>query len=45
MNKGHGTWRFIHVGAAGQLIGGLKPPAEFTITSNQLLESFIFPQR
>jgi hypothetical protein len=26
MNKQDGTWRFIYVGAAGQLIGSLKPP-------------------
>jgi hypothetical protein len=26
MNKEDGTWRFIYVGAAGQLIGSLKPP-------------------
>jgi hypothetical protein len=25
MNKADGTWRFIYVGAAGQLIGSLKP--------------------
>jgi hypothetical protein len=25
MNKEDGTWRFIYVGAAGQLIGSLKP--------------------
>jgi hypothetical protein len=26
MNKEDGKWRFIYVGAAGQLIGSLKPP-------------------
>jgi type II secretory pathway pseudopilin PulG len=26
MNKEDGTWRFIYVGPAGQLIGSLKPP-------------------
>jgi hypothetical protein len=26
MNKEDGTWRLIYVGAAGQLIGSLKPP-------------------
>jgi hypothetical protein len=26
MNKDDGKWRFIYVGAAGQLIGSLKPP-------------------
>ena len=26
MNDKDGTWRFIYVGAAGQLIGSLKPP-------------------
>jgi hypothetical protein len=26
MNQGDGQWRFIYVGAAGQLIGSLKPP-------------------
>jgi hypothetical protein len=26
MNKDDGTWRFIYVGPAGQLIGSLKPP-------------------
>jgi hypothetical protein len=26
MNQEDGTWRFIYVGAAGQLIGSLKPP-------------------
>ena len=26
MNKEDGTWRFIYVGAGGQLIGSLKPP-------------------
>jgi hypothetical protein len=28
MNKEDGTWRFIYVGAAGQLIGSLKPPQQ-----------------
>jgi hypothetical protein len=28
MNNGDGTWRFIYVGAAGQLIGSLKPPQQ-----------------
>src|SRR5437868_1834927 len=26
MNKEDGSWRFIYVGPAGQLIGSLKPP-------------------
>jgi len=26
MNKENGEWRLIYVGAAGQLIGSLKPP-------------------
>jgi hypothetical protein len=29
MNKADGTWRFIYVGPAGQLIGSLKPPQTF----------------
>jgi hypothetical protein len=28
MNKEDGTWRLIYVGAAGQLIGSLKPPQQ-----------------
>jgi hypothetical protein len=28
MNKEDGSWRFIYVGAAGQLIGSLKPPQQ-----------------
>jgi hypothetical protein len=28
MNKQDGTWRFIYVGPAGQLIGSLKPPQQ-----------------
>jgi hypothetical protein len=28
MNKVDGSWRFIYVGAAGQLIGSLKPPQQ-----------------
>lgn len=28
MNKEDGTWRFIYVGPAGQLIGSLKPPQQ-----------------
>jgi hypothetical protein len=28
MNKSDGTWRFIYVGPAGQLIGSLKPPQQ-----------------
>jgi hypothetical protein len=28
MNKKDGTWRFIYVGPAGQLIGSLKPPQQ-----------------
>lgn len=28
----------VHVGAAGQLIGSLKPRAGFTVTSNQQYE-------
>jgi hypothetical protein len=28
MNKIDGSWRFIYVGAAGQLIGSLKPPQQ-----------------
>ena len=29
MNKEDGSWRFIYVGPAGQLIGSLKPPQTF----------------
>src|ERR1700674_5118883 len=29
MNKADGSWRFIYVGPAGQLIGSLKPPQTF----------------
>ena len=29
MNKSDGSWRFIYVGPAGQLIGSLKPPQTF----------------
>jgi hypothetical protein len=29
MNKGDGSWRFIYVGPAGQLIGSLKPQQTF----------------
>src|SRR5216683_5694532 len=28
MNKDDGSWRLIYVGAAGQLIGSLKPPQQ-----------------
>jgi len=28
MNKEDGSWRFIYVGPAGQLIGSLKPPQQ-----------------
>jgi hypothetical protein len=28
MNKEDGSWRFIYVGPAGQLIGSLKPPSQ-----------------
>jgi hypothetical protein len=31
MNKEDGTWRFIYVGPAGQLIGSLKPPQTFQL--------------
>src|SRR6266850_2233394 len=31
MNKEDGTWRLIYVGAAGQLIGSLKPPQNLQI--------------
>ena len=31
VNKEDGTWRFIYVGAAGQLIGSLKPPQNLQI--------------
>jgi hypothetical protein len=31
MNKGDGSWRFIYVGPAGQLIGSLKPPQTLTM--------------
>jgi hypothetical protein len=31
MNKQDGTWRFIYVGAAGQLIGSFKPPQNLQI--------------
>jgi hypothetical protein len=34
MNKEDGSWRFIYIGPAGQLIGSLKPPSQ----------SLLFPQ-
>jgi type II secretory pathway pseudopilin PulG len=33
MNKDDGTWRFIYVGPAGQLIGSLKPPQTINMQS------------
>ena len=35
MNKADGSWRFIYVGPAGQLIGSLKPPQTVQMPGGQ----------